>query len=52
MINTLQCFLGIECHVGLDRNPEPGYNTLLVRLIPGDFLSACPKGSSTHYPAF
>ena len=26
----------------LDRNPGPGYNTLLLRLIPGDPLSACP----------
>ena len=25
----------------LDRNPGPGYNTLLLRLIPGDLLSAC-----------
>ena len=25
----------------LDRNPGPGYDTLLLRLIPGDLLSAC-----------
>ena len=24
----------------LDRNPEPGYNTLLLQMIPGDLLSA------------
>ena len=27
--------------IPLDRNPEPGYDTLLLRLIP-DLLSACP----------
>ena len=26
----------------LDINPGPGYDTLLLRLIPGDLLSACP----------
>ena len=30
-----------ECHVALDRNPEPAYDTLLLRLIPGDLLSPC-----------
>ena len=33
-------FLGSEGHVALDRNPGPGYNTLLLRMIPGDLLSA------------
>ena len=28
--------------VALDRNPGPGYYTLLLRLIPGDLLHACP----------
>ena len=28
------------------------YNTILLRMIPGDLLSACPIDSSTHYPAF
>ena len=32
-------FLGCEA---LDRNLGAGYNTLLLRLIPGDLLSACP----------
>ena len=32
----------MEGHVTLDRNPGPGYNTLLLRLILGDILSACP----------
>ena len=27
-------------HVALDRNPGPGYDTLLLRMIPGDLLSA------------
>ena len=31
----------IKGHVALDRNPGPGYNTVLLRLIPGDLLSAC-----------
>ena len=28
--------------IKIDRNPGPGYDTLLLRLIPGDPLSACP----------
>ena len=37
MINSLECFFrDIEGHVALDKNPGPGYNTLLLRLIPGD----------------
>ena len=35
-------FFGSEGHVALDRNPGPGYDSLLLRLIPGDLLSACP----------
>ena len=31
-----------QSHVALDRNPGPEYNTLLLRLIQGDLLSACP----------
>ena len=42
LINPLECFFGIEGHAALDRNPGPGYNTLLLRLIPGDLYSACP----------
>ena len=38
----LSCFFGSEGHVALDRNPGPGYDTLLLRLIPGDLLSVCP----------
>ena len=41
MINPL-CFMGTKGHVALDRNPWPGYNTLLLRLIPGDLYRACP----------
>ena len=35
-------FFRSEGHVALDRNPGPGYGTLLLQLIPGDLLSACP----------
>ena len=31
-----------EGHVALDRNPGPGYDTLLLRMIPGDLISAFP----------
>ena len=40
--DPLKFFFGSEGHVALDRNPGPGYDTLLLWLIPGDFLSACP----------
>ena len=29
-------------YVALDRNPGTGYDTLLLRMIPGDLLSAFP----------
>ena len=35
-------FFGIEDHVALDRNLGQGYNTLLLRLISVDLLSAFP----------
>ena len=38
--NPLKCFFGSEGHVALERNP--GYDTLLLRMIPGDLLSAFP----------
>ena len=31
IINPLECFVGSEGHVAPDRNPGPGYNTLLLR---------------------
>ena len=31
LINPLECFSCIEGHVALDRNPGPGYDTLLLR---------------------
>ena len=40
--NPLLCFFSSEGHVVLDRNPGPGYDTLLLRMIPGDLLSAFP----------
>ena len=41
-INPLLCFFGSEGHVALDRNPGTGHDTLLLRMIPGDLLSAFP----------
>ena len=41
--NPLQCFFGSEGHVALDRNPGPGYDTLLLRMMSGDLLSAFPQ---------
>ena len=41
-INPLKCLFGSKGHVALDRNPGPGYNTLLLRMIQEDLLSACP----------
>ena len=41
-LNPLYCFFGSEDHVALDRNPGPGYDTLLLWMIPGDLLSAFP----------
>ena len=35
-------FFGSEGHVALDRNPGTGYDTVLLRMIPGDLLSAFP----------
>ena len=35
-------FFGSEGHVALDRNLGPGYDTLLLQMIPGDLLSAFP----------
>ena len=32
----------MEGNIVLDRNPGPGYNTLLSRMIPGDLLNGCP----------
>ena len=42
LFNPLLCFFGSEGHVALDRNPGLGYDTLLLRMIPGDLLSAFP----------
>ena len=43
---------GSEGHVALDRNPGPGYDTLLLRMIPGDLLSACPHRQFHTLPGF
>ena len=42
LINPLECFFDSEGHVALDRYLGPGYNTLLLRIIPGYLFSACP----------
>ena len=41
MINPL-VFWGIKGYKALDRNPVPGYNTLLLQLTPGNLYSVCP----------
>ena len=41
LLNPLECLFSIEGYVALDRNPEPEYDTLLLRLIRGDLYSAC-----------
>ena len=43
MIYPSECFFGVDAHVSLDRNPIPGYNTLILWLIPGDLFNACPR---------
>ena len=39
---SIECFFGSESHVAPDRNPGPGYDTLLLRLIPG-YRAALPN---------
>ena len=41
------CFFGSEGHVALDRNPEQGYDTLLLRMIPGDISTLFTPKSFT-----
>ena len=36
MIYPLERFFSIEGHAALDRNPGPGYDTLLLQLILGN----------------
>ena len=42
LINPLECFFGSEVHVAQDIKVGLGNNTLLLRMIPGILLSACP----------
>ena len=37
---SIRVLFGIEGQAALDRNPAPGYNTLLLQLIPGHPNSA------------
>ena len=39
-VNPLEYFCGIEGHIALDINLRQAYNTLFLRLIPGDLSSA------------
>ena len=51
-INPLESFFRIEGFVALDRNPEPGYNTLLCDWSQEIYIEHVPIDSSTQYPAF
>ena len=42
MVNRLIHYSSFSAAKALDRNPGPGYDTLLLQMIPGDLLSACP----------
>ena len=48
--NPLYCFFGSEGHVALDRKPGTGDDALLLRLIPGDFLSAFSQRQYINCP--
>ena len=51
LINSLEYFFNIKGHVALDLGL--GYDTLLLRLIPGDFLTVYIHiNISPHYPAY
>ena len=52
MINPLEYIFGIEGQVEQDRNMGPGYNTLLLWLVPGDLYSACPQRQFHKLPDF
>ena len=41
-----KCFF--KSHVALDRNLGPGYDTLLLRLIPGDLLDSLVAQSNSY----
>ena len=42
LVKSIIVLFGSEGHVALDRNLGPGYDTLLLQMIPGDLLSAFP----------
>ena len=50
VLSIIVLFFGSEGHVALDRNPGPGYDTLLLRMIPGDLLSAFPHRQFHTFP--
>ena len=39
---SIRVLFGMEGYAALDINPGPGYNTIPLRLIPGDPYIACP----------
>ena len=51
MIIMMKVFFDIGEHTALDRNPGPGYDTLLVRLIPIYLYSACPQRHINTLPS-
>ena len=46
---VISLFSGIEGHAAPNINPGPGYNTLLLRLNPGDLYVRVPINCSIHY---
>ena len=52
MLNPLEGFFGIEGYAALYRNPGPGYNTILLRLVPGDVYSALTSKAARQFVAF
>ena len=49
LIYPLACIFSINGHAALDRNQGLIYNTILLRLIPGDLYSACPHRLQGFY---
>ena len=51
MKNPFVCLFAIDGHEAIDRNPGPGYNTLLLRLITADLYGACPHRQFHSLPS-
>ena len=53
LIYSLECLFGKHVYVALDSYPRPGYDTLLLRLIPGGLFKVQDSiGNCENYPAF